>query len=401
MAVGIPVETPSANAAAFLALAKAAATGGAAMRGSVAAFGLINLGGDSLVAGGYAGSDSTTRAARNSRRYRIGANYAVGGKRTDQILAEQIPTLTTNPAPITVVNGMTNDLLQGYPTAGTAETVGRANMIAIWNALIAAGSLPIDLGNFPNNTSSLAIQLANDELWKLLYCARNGIPHVHVWPSLATSAGGYASGYNFDATHPNSTGADIAAARIIEVLDNPGRVAPFLELIDRAAASDVVTPNAVSFGGAGAALPSGYFAAGSGGAYSVVAADTGDFGNWIRTTLSGAGSNVGFTGTSRALSSLGWAVGDRIAVACRVRWSATTATGCKPTISLTGVTVTTTNQPTFFQEQGTTGDMVLYYEATITAGTTINFQAVTTATEACTFDIQRPIIYNLTKNGLA
>lgn len=64
------------------------------------------------------------------------------------------------------------------------------------------------------------------------------------------------------------------------MLDNPGRLSPFGALLDETTnANGLLCRNAVSFGGVGTALPTSWFAVGSGATYAVEAATDGSFGN--------------------------------------------------------------------------------------------------------------------------
>lgn len=51
------------------------------------------------------------------------------------------------------------------------------------------------------------------QLWRHLYCAREGIAHANGWPSVA-AAGGYAPGMNVDGVYPSALGIDAIAGEV-------------------------------------------------------------------------------------------------------------------------------------------------------------------------------------------
>lgn len=367
--------------------------------------------GDSIMAGGFAGMGIPRRATlKSGGKYYSGGSYAVGGKRTDEILSAQIPLAVQNRAQRILFNGGTNDIAQLGATAGILAA--RTNLIAIVAAIRAAGKSPVSVGMLPANNGA---QVAHAELekWRQLWCLRNGVPHAHVWPVMANADGTYKSGYNFDVLHPNSVGADVAATELIARLENTQAGTLFRELVDLPVGSLIPLPNAVSFGGVGAALPTGYSASGSGATYSVEAPVDGSFGNWLVATYTSAVSAVGFTGTPKSISVLGWSIGDRLAIGFRMKTVAAGEQTLRPRITLGGslgmdygsATAGGGIQSQIFDDwSGAAGeDYNVYYEGTITSGTTMNFNVLATTTGATTqkLMIQRPIIYNLTKNALA
>lgn len=356
--------------------------------------------GDSLPNGGYAGSSFADRIAfRSAGRYRTNLNgdkFSVAGKRTDEI-ASQLPGAIATGRPTCVYAGGTNDIEQGV----SAATL-RANLISAWSTLRTSGVEPLDVGMFPRNSSAaLATARADHEIWRQYYCGKNGVQHVTPWTALANPDGTYKSGYNVDTIHPSAQGADAVADLCIAQLDRPWQRLPILELIDRSAGVGVILANAVSFGGVASALPANYFTSGSSGTptYSVTAADANDFGGWLRTTFAGAaGADTGWQGTARYLADLGMAVGDRILLAMRLRWSA----GVKPTVTLTGATFTgSANSPIYQEQDGGSGESYyVAYETTISGGTNLGLKVVAQSSGSGYFEVNRPLIYNLTANGL-
>lgn len=383
----------------FLNVAEIAAGGGVGAA-LLTGRGGYSITGDSLPNGGYASSSFADRIAyRSGGRYRTNISsdkFSVGGTRTDQVATQLSPAIATGRATCLYAAG-TNDIEQSI-AAATIQT----NLKAAWAQLRAAGVEPLDVGMFPRNSSaSLAAARANHEIWRSYYCGKNGVQHVSPWLVLANADGTYKTGYNYDTIHPNALAADAVADLCIAQMDQPWRQTPVLEFIDRAAASNVILPNAVSFGGVGAALPAGYFTSGSSGtpSYSVLAADANDFGGWLRTTFAGAaGSDTGWQGTAQTLANLGMSIGDKILFACRLRWSA----GVKPTITLTGATFAGAyNSPVYQEQDGGSGESYyIAFETTISAGTVLGLKVAAQSSGPGYFEVNRPLIYNLTANGL-
>ena len=353
--------------------------------------------GDSLINGGYAGSSLASRVAHLSGgRFRQRLNLAASGRTSQQVLDEQVPAVIASGVKFVILNtGVTNDKAQGVP-----EATSRSNTIAIWNALRGAGIFFVDVGMLPNANAGTALQHVDHELWRRQYCSRNGIPHVDAFSPLATPAGAYVSGYGFDNLHPNAVAADIVAQKTIEVIDKPWSVAPLMELIDRAAGATVPFANAVGFGGAGAALPSGWFPNGTGPTYSVQAPDSGQQNAWLRATFAGANALAGFNGTAKTLANLGWSAGDRIAFGCLLRWSTSQSDGIKPRLQLNNSGATVVLAPPFDEWGGTTGSSIYAYGEYTIANAAVNMNFLATPTVAGYFEISRPILYNLTANGL-
>jgi lysophospholipase L1-like esterase len=369
----------------------------------------VSAGGDSLIAGADGLTGSVTKSLRSNSRYRLVANYGVGGTRTDQIRATQLPMLLADNSLRVLLNGGTNDMAQD--SVG-GDAAARANLVFMFAALRGVGKSVFSQGLFPNTTTSKAILFAKHELWRQQYCARNNIPHVHVWPKLANPDGTWKAGYNFtaDDTHPSAIGRDLVAAEILNTFSNPAFMAQFGALIDSDNPNDLFA-NAVSFGGVAPALPAGWSVQGAGGAYDVIAPDAGDYGNWLRTTFTSAVTAVGVNGSSRTLAQLAWNPGDKIAVAARVRCTTTSQGSLKARIANIGTALVTPvpNYPVYFDDILSVGtdDAFVYTEATISASAapsdTLRYRFTATTTDATTqtMSIQRPLIYNLTQNGFA
>ena len=369
--------------------------------------------GDSVTAAGYQGSGFFDRLDRTSlgvQRY-VGGNFAASGKRSDEILATQIPQAIAVSA--TAVSGGLTHCLTQFGTndisQGIAESVVRANAIAIWAALRAAGIEPIDIGLQPVASATNAAKAAGHNAWRRNYCKQHGIQHIDIWTSLASSAGlgAYASGLGFDTIHPNSVAHRIIAGLIQAACEKPYAVPRFLAAVDdRTFASMPNTTNlisnGVSFSDTNAdGLPDAFNPAGSGGTYSVQAVDSGGFGKWARCAMT-AGSAVGIGGTAQTLAAMGWSVGDKLRAAYRIRWT-DVSQALQVSTKFTGITPASgwdTNM-LYNDVAGTASgdDMYIEHDCVIGGGTVVGYQWSATGTGY--FEINRPIVMNLTQLGLS
>lgn len=345
--------------------------------------------GDSIIIGpgatGQCGSLYWQALRRGGKTpfYSVG-NFAVSGMRTDQIAA-QIAQAAAAGADMLVINGGTNDVLASF-----TEAQVRANLIANWDEARRRGMEPIDVGMLPTNNAGTVYRHANNEIWRKLYCAKHGIRSVDAWSVLSNEDGGFASGMNADSYHPSSVGAIAASAQLEQALQNNYyNAAPLLALTDLPDAGGFLS-NAISFS-------PGYATTGTGGTVSTEPADANDLGSWRRCTVA-AGTNAGFAVSGPTLASLGWAIGDRLAFGFRIRWS-DTAQALSVSAKFTGVTISG-DQPLTNETGGASGNaMYVYSEAVITAGTSVGVSW--TATGTGYFEVNRPIVVNLTKLGLA
>jgi len=372
--------------------------------------GLVTTGGDSIDDGGYRGLSVTQRAILKSQgRYRITGTYSVGGKTSPQFIAEQLPYMIADAAPTCVVTIGTNDIrsaLNGSASAG--DLLARDSIRAIKAAFDVAGKQLVLGGIFPTSETWATIG-ARHELWRLAWCARNRVPMAHYWPLVAKPDGTYITGAGFDTLHPTDVGADLASPALINALDFPSRLNPFGELVDLPSGATVICPNAVSFGGVGSALPSGYSAVGTGVTYAVEAPTDGSFGNWLSINFNSVVSAVGFTATGRLNTSLGWDVGDKIAVGFRIKTLSSGQDKLRPRVTLDGTfdygskaAIGGRGIQLFDDWSGAAGeDYWFYAETTLSAASTVNLRVVgtTTVADAQKISIQRPVIYNLTKNA--
>lgn len=253
---------------------------------------------------------------------------------------------------------------------------------------------------------SLIPRIVQQNLTRRLYCAANGIPHVDIWPLLATNIGTYQAGLNIDNTHYTVAAASTCGDLLNTVIANyPKRTAkPLLSYTDSASDHNSFISNSVSWGAVGnTTLPSGWSTMGSGVTYLVVAPSAGDFGNWMQVTASSP--VTGGLQASTSFTSLGWSVGDILAVGFNL----------KASCSLTG-TVVSGNSVfgiQLYMQMFNTGNRVLssfiapndgkttyiYREVAIPSGTNgyIYFEMYASGSGSGSFSIQRPMIVNLTK----
>jgi lysophospholipase L1-like esterase len=351
--------------------------------------------GDSITAGTANGNSYyAIFLLSNSGNYFDVGNYfdtglfGVPGERSDQILARVNAVIATNPKTVFTQFGI-NDIVQGIP-----EATLQSNAKAIWAAFTNAGIQVIDIGLPPTNTAANVPRYVQHNLWRSLYCLYNGIRHLDVWDILATNAGGFSSGKNADAIHPNSYGAYLMANALTSFINSNKYCSPVLAYTDTASDMGSYFGNSVTWANT-AGTPTGWFANGTGGVLSVVAPDTGGFGSWARCTVT-AGTDAGLITTAQTLASLGWAINDRIFMGCRIRW-VDAAQALTQTITYTSITPS--GQPLYQVKGGNTGaDFFIQADNKINAGTFIgnNF----TASGTGYFELNRPIVVNLTKMGI-
>ena len=348
--------------------------------------------GDSVIAGSVPGGSVYRQSARRiGLFYKTVGVFAVAGNRTDQI-SSQIPIASAAGANICVINGGINDIVQSV-----AEATLRTNLIANWSGCRLAGIEPIDVGLPPTNTSGNVARYVSNEVWRSLYCYKYNIRHVDLWTPLATSTGAFRAGLNADAIHLNSAGALAAEPALSGLVGSrTSRSYPLLAMTDTGSHAGTFVNNAISF--SGGATPTGWFTSGTGGTLSVQTADANDLGAWLRCTCVAAVS-AGFTPTAVTLASLGWSIGDKIAVGFKIRW-ADTAQALAVSCYLGGVSGVAPYQPLFAETGGAAGDAIYSYtEVTFTGGTVINLMWFASGTGY--FEINRPTVVNLTQLGLA
>jgi len=353
--------------------------------------------GDSVTEGYYDGSPWPNRYSWLNGGYVISANYADGGKTSTQILAEQVPLALASGASHCFTQFGTNDISQSVPMTTT-----RANAVSIWSALRAGGIEPIHVGLQPVDNTGNYSKACAFNLWAKLYCRLNNILYVDIMPLLSAGGSGtYKTGLGYDTVHPSSVGMKVIASQASEQTLQSYALTPLLAEADDRFFS--ATPNTIALNGnaisfTGGTPPTGYTQVGSGGVLSVEPPDADGFGSWLRATLT-ADTGFGFNCTAQSLSSLGWAVGDTIGIGYRVRW-VDSAQALTLSANTTGGS---TQLFAMFNEQGGTStgdDMYVYTEGAIPAGTTnISFQWTGTGTGY--FEVNRPIIINLTQLGLA
>lgn len=369
--------------------------------------------GDSVTAAFYDGAGFVERLARTAGDFQLykGGNLAVSGKRSDEILASQVPqAIAIGAAAVTggithcLTQFGTNDILQGKTEASL-----RANAISIWSTLRAAGIEPIDIGLQPVTSSTNSQLAAGHNAWRRNYCRQEGILHIDIWPSLASSGGtgGYASGLGYDTVHPNAYAHKVITTLIRAALLKPYTFSPFLaEVDDRTFASMPNTTNLISNGVSftdtnadGVADTIG--TVGSGGTYTTQAVDSGGFGKWQRCAIS-AGTTVGFNTTAQTLATMGWAIGDKLRTSFRLRW-VDTSHALSVSAKFTGITAAAgSDVNTLFNDLAgtTTGDdQYIEHDCVIGGGTVVGYQW--TATGTGYFEVNRPIVMNLTQLGLS
>lgn len=368
--------------------------------------------GDSQVATVAGGPSTLSRAALRSARYRVAANLAVPGTRTDEILTTLSTLLSLQPDAV-LFNGGTNDFGQSLPNPI------RANLHEIASRIRGAGIPAVYQSLYPHGTNATRrVQYDEHNKWAAIYCRKYGVAFVDAWSKFAKPDGSWRDGYMYvDSAnvHANVRAEDVLADLLTYNFDHLQNIPPLLAQRDSAQLATNIFANEVSWSGVtngvNDGLPTGYTKHGTGATYSVTAPDadataydTGlALGGWLRSSFAGASASSGFLATRRTLDQLGWQVGDRIAFGCKLRWNTTGEGTLLPSIAWIGesggavdglTTAPIVNNMKLYGNQALT----IYGESTVTAGTgasylNLRFSAVTT--EAGYMEVSRPTVFNL------
>lgn len=358
--------------------------------------------GDSVTEGGYDGTPWPYRLTRLNGQYYISAIYADGGKTSFDVLKEQVPLALASGASHCFTQFGTNDF-----TGGWSQGTTRANAISIWKALRAGGVEPIHVGLQPVSNSTNFARACAFNLWAKTYCRQNQILYIDIMPLMADGGtGGYKTGLGYDAVHPSSVGMGVIAKEVSAQTTRPYALTPTLAECDydfMAYNAFSLNKNAISMVDTNTdGVPDNYYEQGTGGVVSIQPVDTDGYGKWLRATLT-ADTNYGFGANAINMSNNGWAVGDRIVAAYRVRWVDVNQ-ALVLNAKFTGITAAAGSDTfSMYNEQASTNtgdDCFIYHEATI--GTTfsgsIGYEWLGTGTGY--FEVNRPVIYNLTQMGL-
>jgi lysophospholipase L1-like esterase len=332
------------------------------------------------------------------------ANYAVAGSQTTGVLARLSSGLLASGAKRAFLGIGVNDIENAV-----VEATLKANIISIWQQMLNAGIMPLDVGVHPrtlynDGTAAKTLDRVKHMYWRALAARKNGVCYRDLFSRLSQNNGQYLTEVcigGTDALHPNSKGGAIGYAAAAPMLTQD-IVDPFLCLADVAPVGVPGTGllSLVDTNVDGIADP--YFASGAGATYSITNAGTndGDKGKWQRTTLTGQ-TNVGIQGLTGTMAALGWNIGDKIAIAYNVRgkadsgqslivalntgsWGLAPVSGSRMNISLSSEL-----EESFY----------FYEENTITSGSTATLYF--RGTGSGYFEINRPVIINLTQIGLA
>ncbi len=146
-------------------------------------------------------------------------NHGIGGDTTAQILARIATPLQARPD-ICIVNGGTNDLVQGVATSVTI-----ANLTSIYNQLMAAGIYVIALTQFPRNASLAMMQKAVAYInfqRSFFYGSKFG-EVCDIYGALGDTTtvannGGYITNATSDGTHPASYGGYLSGTKLSPIL---------------------------------------------------------------------------------------------------------------------------------------------------------------------------------------
>lgn len=155
------------------------------------------------------------------QRCYLRASYAVSGKRSDEVLTEQVPTvvaLTPKPTVVMVQVG-TNDINQNVRATGQII----ASLDGILTQLLNAG-LKVIIGTIPPSVDYVAAQrtrLYEVNRWiKDQGRARKNVYVVDWFPRLANATGDQIGGLFADTLHQNQAGASAMSKDLAPVLEN-------------------------------------------------------------------------------------------------------------------------------------------------------------------------------------
>jgi hypothetical protein len=226
-------------------------------------------------------------------RFDLILSAAVGGERTDQIHTRLVNEVLPLKPGWVVYQAGPNDMGQGI-----SESTMLANILASWDAALAAGARVVALSIPPRSGFGPQICSANQKLM-LAARLRPGVVWVDIFPTLvdASTGAGKTSLYQpADIVHPNLDGCYAQALKIVEALDG---IAPPSNVLrsDQSTWGANLLPNGL-FTGTGGTISSGtgiaatgWIGSGSGSpSFEKVARTDENPGEWQRLTVSGTGS---------------------------------------------------------------------------------------------------------------
>ncbi len=347
--------------------------------------------GDSINAGATGGSWYEIMVRKYGFEFINKGNFAIGGKTSQEIIDEQLDDALASGADVIVMGAGANDI--GAVSAYNSLTL-KNNIEYIWDTIQAAGIEVIDTSLVPCDYTdgNRDKEHVNINYWRKQRCRQRGITHIDFFELVTNKDGHWASTMGSDQLHPSWKATHLMAAHARDVILN-GTTRPFLAEIDDLNYAGRPFTNAISYGSA-AGTPSGYYTTGTGGTVSIQSPDAGTLGSWMRVTCASAAS-AAINNSEKELVTLGYEQGDRIALGCKLR----TNGNINLSIIYTGGT-TVVEQPMWqysFPTSGATYD--LYHETAIVSAAQylgVRFFADGTGY----FEINRPVLINLTKQGL-
>lgn len=230
------------DAAQVTAAITAQATADAATYATITRRSTLHALGDSLSANGInTGAATGALASADSRsvwtwahvlsgaRLRIGAIGATGGYTSTQIRATHLPTVlaAVRPGDMVAVLAGTND---GSLTTGRGGSETQTNMTAMYDAIRAAGGIPVVCTIPPvtgDDTATAATRIRYN-LWLERTARTKGYLFLDFYSLLIDPAtNGYTTGLNNDNVHPNGGGARKMGQLAATVLTPPNAPQPF------------------------------------------------------------------------------------------------------------------------------------------------------------------------------
>lgn len=348
--------------------------------------------GDSIAAGSdqqstysWGGSWFTKLCEASGQKVRIMRNAGVSGNTSTQMLARiQDDVIVYNPD-LCILEAITpND-----PAQSISVATSKANIIAMLDALKAAGIRTIVCTGPPNDTTARRDQMNQISAWLSQYAASRGLPVWDIYTSIVDPADGtYLAANTGDGTHPNALGQAALVTSLLTRIPSGIDTVPLLSPA-KSDTSNLIT-NGVFIGDSNAdGLADNWTLAGTLTEKSISSVSGGS-GNWQQITCNGTFAYIEQT------ISTGWAVGDVLALSGR--WSQDTGTSVGAYMAMTGGSY---SPRALSSRTDIVSDRTFYIEAPVAPGTTTLKVQLTVNTTAGAARFAQLTLRNLTALGLA
>lgn len=281
-------------------------------------------------------------AWQSNGRMLLAGNYGVSGNTVGQMLVRVSSVTTASPKPdVCIVMGGTNDARSAIPFA---DTIG--GLKEIYQQLLNSGIYVIACLCPPNSENaaySRAISLIN--AWVTGYCSREGIPVFDAYtPLIDSSTGQYNASYTTDNLHPNIAGEFVLGQQFnvsggpIEMFPRTPGMLLMQGILDAPAATTAYTalnicPNGLMLSPVGG-IAGSWGQTGGGAGFTPTNTTTSGINGNVQVIT--ATANAGFIGTTINQAAGTFSVGDRLAVACKMKLTNTSAFQWNIKLAITG-----------------------------------------------------------------